>query len=134
VLDAAGGAIGMAVLGPRRRVLVIPAATIARVVTTLERHGRVARGYLGLGLQRVAIEGEGSGVMVMSVDPGGPGAAAGIHQGDIVVAWNGEPIRHVPALLRTLGPDSVGQQVTIGLRRAGETRQFALTVGERPSA
>ncbi len=134
VLDAAGGAIGMAVLGPRRRVLVIPAATIARVAATLERHGRVARGYLGLGLRRVAVDGEGSGVMVMSVDPGGPGSAAGIHQGDIIVAWNGEPVRHVPALLRALGPDSVGRQVTIGLRRAGETRQLALTVGERPSA
>ncbi len=133
-LDAAGQAIGMAVFGPRRRVLVIPSATIERVGTKLESHGRIARGYLGLGLQPVAIEGGGSGAMVISVDAQGPGAAAGIHQGDIIVALNGESIQHVRSLLRALGPDSVGQTVTLGLRRAGETKQVPLTIAERPSA
>jgi S1-C subfamily serine protease len=75
-LNAAGQAIGMAVFGPRRRVLVIPSATIERVAAKLESHGRIARGYLGLGLQPVATEGgDESGAMVMSVDPQGPGAA-----------------------------------------------------------
>jgi S1-C subfamily serine protease len=50
-LDSTGRAIGMAVFGPRRRVLVIPSATIERVAAKLETHGRVPRGYLGLGLQ-----------------------------------------------------------------------------------
>jgi S1-C subfamily serine protease len=134
-LNAAGQAIGMAVFGPRRRVLVIPSATIERVAAKLESHGRIPRGYLGLGLQPVALEGgDGSGAMVMSVDPQGPGAAAGIHQGDIIVAWNGEPIRHVQSLLQALGPDSVGQTVTLGLRRSGESKQVSLTIAERPAA
>ena len=135
VLDAGGEAIGMAVFGPRRRVLVIPTATIERIAPKLASNGRIARGYLGLGLQPVTIEGgEGSGAMVMSVDPQGPGALAGLHQGDILVAWNGEPIRHVHSLLRALGPDSVGQKVTLRLRRAGDTRQVPLTIAERPAA
>jgi len=135
VVDAAGQAIGMAVFGPRRRVLVIPAATIERVAGKLESHGRIARGFLGLGLQPVAIEGgEGSGAMVISVDPHGPGVAAGIHQGDIIVAWNGEPVRHMQTVLRALGPNSVGQTVTLGLRRAGETKETPLTIAERPAA
>jgi S1-C subfamily serine protease len=135
VLSATGRAIGMAVFGPRRRVLVIPSATIERVAAKLESHGRIPRGYLGLGFQSVAVEGGNeSGVMVMSVDPRGPGATAGIHQGDILVAWNGEPIRHVHSLLRALGPDSVGQTVTLRLRRAGETRQVSLLIAERPAA
>jgi S1-C subfamily serine protease len=135
VLDAVGQAIGMAVFGPHRRVLVIPSATIERVAAKLERHGRIARGYLGLGLQTVAIEGgDESGAMVMSVDPQGPGAASGIHQGDIIVTWNSEPIRHVQSLLRAIGPDSVGQTATLGLRRAGETKQVPLTIAERPAA
>jgi len=134
VIDVAGTAIGMAVFGPRRRVLVIPTATIERVAPKLAEHGRIARGYLGLGLQPVTIEGgEGSGVMIMSVDPQGPGARAGLHQGDILLDWNGEPIRHVQSLLRALGPDSVGQAVTLGLRRAGDRRQVPLTIGERPA-
>jgi S1-C subfamily serine protease len=134
VLDAAGQAIGMPVFGPRRRALVIPSATIERVAAMLASHGRVARGYLGLGLQPVAVEGGGSGAMVISVDPRGPGAAAGIHQGDVLVAWNGEPIQHMSSLLGELGPDSVGRTVTLDLRRAGETRQVPLTVAERPDA
>lgn len=135
VLDAAGQSVGMAVFGPRRRVLVIPSTTVERVAAKLESHGHIARGYLGLGLQPVAIDGsDGSGAMVMSVDPKGPGALAGVHQGDILVAWNGEPIRHMQSLLRALGPDSVGQTVTLGLRRAGTTQQVPLTITERPRA
>ena len=134
-LNAVGQAIGMAVFGPRRRVLVIPSATIERVAAKLENYGRIARGYIGLGLQPVALQGDGeSGVMVMSVDPKGPGAAAGVYQGDILVTWNSEPIGHVHSLLRALGPDSVGQTVTLGLRRAGETRQVPLTIAERNAA
>jgi len=135
ILNATGRAIGMAVFGPRRRVLVIPSATIERVAAKLETDGRIARGYVGLGLQPVALEGgDESGVMVMSVDPRGPGAAAGVYQGDIIVTWNSEPIRHMHSLLRALGPDSVGQAVTLGLRRAGEAKQIPLTIAERPAA
>jgi S1-C subfamily serine protease len=133
-IDAAGQAIGMAVFGPRRRVLVIPSATIERVATRLEKHGHIPRGYLGLGFQLVAIEGGRRGVMVMKVEPQGPAAKAGVHQGDIIVAWNGEPIRHARSLLRALGPDSVGQTVTLGLRRGSEAKDIPLTIAERPTA
>ena len=132
-IDATGRTIGMTVFGPRRRVLVIPSATIERVAARLEKHGHIPRGYLGLGFQLVAIEDGGRGVMIMNVEPQGPGAKAGVHQGDTIVTWNGEPIRHVRSLLRALGPDSVGQTVTLGLRRGGETRNIALTIAERPA-
>ena len=132
-IDATGRTIGMTVFGPRRRVLVIPSATIERVAARLEKHGHIPRGYLGLGFQLVAVEGGGRGVMIMNVEPEGPGAKAGVHQGDTIVTWNGEPIRHVRSLLRALGPDSVGQTVTLGLRRGGETKNVALTIAERPT-
>jgi S1-C subfamily serine protease len=129
-LNAAGEAFGMAVLGPRR-VLVIPSATIGRVAPKLETHGRVARGYLGLGLQPVKLD-DGIGAMVMSVDKTGPAAAAGIRQGDVIVAWNGEKLTSVRALLRALGPDSVGSVVDVAVRRADAPVNFKLTIGERP--
>jgi len=129
-LNAASEAFGMAVLGPRR-VLVIPSATIERVAARLETHGRVARGYLGLGLQPVKLD-DGIGAMVMSVDKTGPAAAAGIRQGDVIVAWNGEKLSGVRALLRALGPDSVGSVVDVAVRRADEPMNFKLTIGERP--
>ena len=116
----------------RRRVLVIPSTTIQRVAARLEKYGHIPRGYLGLGFQLVAIEGGGRGVMVMNVDPQGPGAKAGVHQGDVIVTWNGEPIRHVRSLLRALGPDSVGQTVMLGLRQGGEAKDVQLTIGAGP--
>ena len=142
-LDAAGGVLGMVVLAPRRQALVIPWTTIERVAARLQAHGRVARGYLGLGLQPVRLDardrvGAGAGcaasagAMVMSVDPNGPGAAAGVRQGDVIVAWDGRPVEAIGALLRTLGPDSVGRVVSLSLLRAGAAVQAALTIGERP--
>jgi S1-C subfamily serine protease len=133
VLDAAGRPLGMAVFGPRRRVLVIPAATVERTAAQLAAHGRVARGYLGLGLQPVRLDrGGGEAAMVMSVDPQGPGAEAGLLQGDVIATWDGRAVGGVRALLRELGPDSVGRTVELGLRRAGQPASASLTIAERP--
>jgi S1-C subfamily serine protease len=132
-IDAEGQPFGMTVFGPRRRVLVIPAATIARVATQLEAHGKVARGYLGLALQPVRLDRHGGmGAVVMSVDAEGPGAKAGIHQGDVIQGWHGQPIRSLSEVLRALGPSSVGTTVPLALSRGGETRAVDLVVGERP--
>jgi S1-C subfamily serine protease len=133
-LNAAGQAFGMTVFGPGRRALVIPAATLGKVAARLEAHGRIPRGYLGLGLQPVTIDGGGAGIMVMSVDAKGPGAAAGIQQGDVVVTWDGKSVAGLQALLRSLGPDSVGKLLVLELRRGGETRQAKLQIAERPPA
>lgn len=131
-LDASGEPFGMAVLGPRR-VLVIPTATIERVAAQLETRGRIARGYLGLGLQPVRLE-DGVGAMVMNVDKDGPSAAAGIRQGDVIVAVNDQKLSGVRALSRTLGPASVGTVVDVAARRGGEPVSFKVTIGERPEA
>ena len=135
VLDAGGSTFGMVVSGPRRRALVIPAATIERIALRLERDRRIPRGYLGLGLQPVRAAGDGAtGAMVMSLDPAGPGAQAGLHQGDVVVSWDGQKLTDLAALLAALGPDSVGSRVLVGLRRAGAALDMHLTIGERPAA
>jgi S1-C subfamily serine protease len=127
-----GRAIGMAVFGPRRRVLVIPSATIDRVAAKLDTDGRVERGYLGLGLQAVRIEDRNAGAMVMSVDAAGPGAGAGIRQGDVIAKWNGQPIDGVHAMLCALGPDSIGTVVRLSAIRGGEPIEFDVTIGTRP--
>ncbi|MDA9435501.1 S1C family serine protease [Bradyrhizobium sp. CCBAU 51627] len=131
-LDASGEAFGMAVLGPRR-VLVIPTATIERVASQLETRGRIARGYLGLGLQPLRLD-DGLGAMVMNVDKAGPAATAGIRQGDVIVAVNDQKLSGVRALSRTLGPASIGTVVDVAVRRGGEPASFKVTVGERPEA
>ena len=132
-LDASGRSLGMAVFGARQRVIVIPAATIERVAGRLQTHGRIARGYLGLGIHSVQLDDDqGLGIMVMKVDPNGPGAVAGARQGDVIIKWGGHPVRDVKTLLRALGPDSIGSTVKLSLRRGGESAEANLTIGERP--
>jgi S1-C subfamily serine protease len=135
VLATDGSWLGMAVLGPRRRTLVIPAQTIDRVGTVLESKGRISRGYLGLGLQPVELSGEqGKGAIILNVDPKGPGSSAGLLQGDVIVGWNASDLPPLRTLLRSLGPQSVGKDVALRIHRAGEAREITLTIGERPAA
>jgi len=132
-MDASGRAFGMAVLGARRQVLVIPAATIQIVAEKLQTDGRIPRGYLGLGLKSVKLDGnQGTGLIVMNVDPNGPGATARLQQGDIITRWNDQEVRDVNRVVGALGPSSVGSQVKLVLRRSAATLEVTLTVGERP--
>ncbi len=131
VVDVEGRLVGMMLFGPRRRVLVIPAETIDRVAAVLREKGHVARGYLGASLHPVR-QASVQGAMVMSLDENGPAQAAGIQLGDIVTAWNGEEVRGPRGLVEKLSPDSVGTTVNLTIRRGGEERSVAVTIGARP--
>lgn len=140
VLDAAGGLLGMSTLGPRRRVLVIPAVTISRVLGPLLADGQVSRGWLGLGLQPVSIPanwqdaaGLTTGLMVVSLTPHGPAEDAGVLAGDILLELDGAAAPHPRALAKVLGVNSVGRCVTLRLLRGGMSLEMAATVSSRPS-
>jgi S1-C subfamily serine protease len=130
LVDTKGQVLGMTVTGPRRRALAIPRSTIDRVVDQLLAKGRIARGYLGAGLRPVS---QPAGVLVMSLDPEGPAAKAGLLVGDIITAWNGQPVARVRQVMHLLTPDSVGSVVELGLSRGGVATTVKLTVGERPA-
>jgi S1-C subfamily serine protease len=133
VADAEGRAFGMAVFGPRRAAIVIPAATVERVASHLLAHGRVARGWLGLALQPVALDGgEDRGLLVVGLEAEAPARAAGVAQGDILVALGGEPVGGMRALFDLLGPETVGREMPLALRRGGQALTLPVTVGERP--
>ena len=141
LVNAEGGWIGMAVPGPRRAGLAIPAPTIERVADQLLARGRIARGYLGLGLQPVRLDDELAkasslasprGLLVVSVDPNGPGRRAGMLIGDIVTAWNGEAVRNVRDVFRRLGSETVGQQINLAVIRAGKITSANVEISERP--
>jgi PDZ domain len=136
-----GRVVGMAVLGPRRRALGIPTSTIDRAVDQLLAKGHVFRGYLGAGLQPVKLgrpsngaqpSGSGRGILVVSIDPDGPSARAGMLVGDIVTAWNGRPVDRVREVMGLLGPESVGSTVDLGLIRGGAPTSLKIVIGERP--
>jgi S1-C subfamily serine protease len=140
VLDAAGGLLGMSTLGPRRRTLVIPAETLARVVGPLLSAGRVARGWLGVSLHAVAVPpalqadaGATVGLMLMSLAEGGPGEKAGLLPGDIFLTLDGVATEHPRATALALAALPAGQTVTLRLLRGGVVQSTDVIIGERPS-
>jgi len=138
VIDSEGRVFGIALRGPRRSVLAIPAATIERIGARILENGSVRPGYLGLGLHPVRVKEQdqeaGLGLMVLGVAPGGPGEAAGLMQGDIITAWNGEAVSGLRNVFRKLGPDSVGQTVDLAILRGGQKVAAKCVIGARPEA
>jgi S1-C subfamily serine protease len=135
LVDAEGNLIGMAVFGPRRRVLAIPHSTVLRATEHVLLHGSVTRGYVGVNVQPVAADaGSETGAIVVGLDSQGPARKAGIIIGDIVVTWNGEPVTGTRSIIERLGPASVGQTAKLGLSRAGNPIEVTMTVAARPSA
>lgn len=140
LVDMNGHMVGMTVLGPRRRVLAIPRSTIDRAVDQLLAKGRIARGFLGAGLHAVAAgkEDDGTtprrGLLVVSLAAGGPALRAGLLVGDIIVAWNGKPVRRVREVMQWLGSDSVGSTVRLDILRGGTPTTLDFVVGEREAA
>jgi S1-C subfamily serine protease len=136
VLDAAGARLGISTFGPRGRVLVIPASTVERVLPALLKDGRIARGWLGVGLHPVAVPdalhqaaGQSAGAMVMSIADGGPAAKAGILPGDIVLTVDGRPARN----LRVIASDHVGRTVELRVIRGGVVMSLQATIEARPA-
>jgi S1-C subfamily serine protease len=143
LVDAAGQTMGIVVPGPRRRVLAIPATTIDRVADQLLAKGRIPRGYIGLGMRRIRLDAKlaqslspprRTGVIVVSVDPEGPGERAGLVLGDVLTDWDGSPLTDVRNVVERLGPESVGTTVALGLIRAGAPTSAAVAIVERPAA
>lgn len=139
VLDTDGALLGMSTLGPPGVVLAIPVATLERVVPQLLRDGQVARGWLGLGLQPVAIPeplrdaaGQTTGMMVMSIAEGGPGGVAGVKAGDILLTIDGTSLRGVRRVIARLDDASVGKTLELRLIRGGEVLALSLSITARP--
>lgn len=139
VLDQAGALLGLSASGPRRSALVIPAATIARVVDPLLTHGRIARGWMGVGLQGVAIPdrlqaaaGQARGAMVLQLVADGPAERAGVQPGDILLAVDDFRFGRDRRLTAIMAPERIGRSAALRLLRGGEIREIAVTIAARP--
>jgi S1-C subfamily serine protease len=142
-VDTTGRMIGLATshFGRGPGGLIIGLDTIGRVAAALERHGRVKRGFLGLGSQVVALpdalrtaatdSGQECALLVVSVESGGPAERAGLMIGDLLVALGGRPMRNHDDLRASLGSEQVGKTVTARVLRGGEPRELPITIGER---
>ena len=141
LVDSVGNLIGLnsSTLGNAGQ-LTVPAASIDATVATLLQHGRVRRGYLGVGAQgvrlpealtRVLQNGQEQGLLIVSVESGGPADSAGLMLGDVILAIDGAEVGQVEQLQERLTGDRVGKSVPVRIARGGEPREIGVTVGER---
>ncbi len=140
VVDTQGGFAGMLTAGLTRTAPVaIPASTIDRIAAELLEHGKVAQGYLGIGLQTVALpvafarllkREQRAGVIVLSVEPEGPAESSGILVGDIIVEIDGHPVADTDDIHTALR-GAIGKSLPAIVLRGGERVELKLKVGER---
>ena len=138
LVDASGKVLGLNTSALRGVSLSIPSATVGRVVESIISHGRVQRGYLGVGVQPVNLPeasadelGQETGLILISVEPGSPAEDGGLTLGDTLLSVNGEPVRRLDELMSLLSGDLVGEEVIVSILRGGGVREQKITVGER---
>jgi S1-C subfamily serine protease len=132
VIDTSGAVIGISTSALSRiAALAIPASTINRVTGEILSRGRVARGYLGVGLQPVTVSDHQKGLIVLSIEQDGPAGKAGLLVGDIMVSLGGKTVTDTGDVQTALEKVAVGQPIEAALLRGGVARQVTITVGER---
>ncbi len=139
LVDAQGRVIGINSWNFGRGVSrALPVEVAERVAESLRAHGRIRRAYLGVGVQPIRLTetlglGQESGLLVVTVETGGPADKAGLLQGDTLVTVDDDPLfgrlDALFAVLRALDADSTH---TFGVVRAGEVKEVAVTLGEVP--
>jgi S1-C subfamily serine protease len=141
LVDAQGRVIGLnsSHLG-RGGGMTIPASAIDTIADSLLTHGKVRRGFLGIGAQSVnippalrtaaGIEQE-QGLVIVGVEANGPAERDGLYLGDVIIAIDGNPVSTVEGLQDTLSGDLVGKRTEITILRGGSPQRLPVTVGER---
>ena len=118
----------------------VPANIARNVMDSLIKNGRMIRGYLGVVLQPLnedlakefKINGE-KGALVGDVSKGGPAQAAGIQNGDVVVAVDGKEVEGVKELQLMVAAKLPGADVSVKLLRDGKEKVVTVKLGERPA-
>ena len=141
LVDASGTVVGINTSGPRNMVLAIPVDVVNRVIETLLEKGRIARGYLGLGMQPVVFPdtlkstlnlSSAGGVIVVNVEPNGPADRAGVLIGDVLLEFDNTPVSDTADVQAVLSPESVGKTFRVQMIRGGARVEVAIAVSERP--
>ena len=118
--------------------LTITTATIVRVAEHLLKHGKMSRGFLGVGTQPVKLPAlvaealkQETGLMVMTVESDSPAEKGGLFLGDTLVSLEGKAL-HTPETLRgMLSSEMVGRAITLRVLRGGQLQDVSVTIGER---
>jgi Do/DeqQ family serine protease len=127
ILAPGGGNIGIG--------FAVPINMARRVMDQLTRYGEVKRGRIGVAIQDLTPDlaesmrtAHTTGAVIARVEPGSPAERAGLHQGDLVVAVNGVPVRSGTQLRNTIGLTRIGSDVDLKIDRRGSERSVGVRV------
>ena len=148
LLDSGGSVIGIneaylppASTGAENVAFAIPADTAVSIAKELIATGHATHPYMGINYMTVTSQlqqqyglSRSSGVIVTDVDSTGPGAKAGLEQGDIIVSFAGTPITQEGDLILALRAEKVGNTVPVKVDRNGKTLTLKLTLVETPAS
>jgi len=131
IFSPSGGSIGIA--------FAIPAETVKTLVPQLKDKGAVTRGWLGVQMQPVTAEiaealrlKEPQGALVTEPQADGPAAKAGIAPGDVIRSVDDVAVKDPKELSKAISSAAPGTAVKLGVRRQGEEKAIAVTLGEYP--
>lgn len=145
LLNMAGEVIGINTMiatggGGRTNIgigFAIPTNLAKGVVTQLKKKGRVVRGWMGVMIQPVSADmaksmglDEPRGALVADIDPEGPGVAAKLKRGDIVLTFNGQAVKDWQDLPLMVADTQVGTKVKVTVFRDKKEVTLDLTVAE----
>jgi serine protease Do len=128
IMSPTGGSIGIG--------FAVPSEIAVPVIEQLRRFGEVRRGWIGVRIQDVTddvAEGlgmtEASGALIAGVSDDGPAAAGGLKEGDVVIEFNGKPVKTMRDLPRVVADTPPGETVDVIVMRDGARVTIKVQVG-----
>jgi S1-C subfamily serine protease len=141
LVNLAGEVIGINSSGLARGAsLAIPARLAFEIGASLEQHGHIRRGYLGIRSQQVEIppqargalgSEQAGGLLVVGIEAEGPAGGGELMVGDILIGLGGKPVTGHDDLMVALAGAAVGQPVEARVLRGGQVQTLRVNVGER---
>ena len=132
IYSPSGGSVGIG--------FDIPADTVKTVIAQLKDKGSVTRGWLGVQIQTVTqdiADGLGmtraEGALVDQPQANSPAAKAGLKEGDVITAVNGNPVKDSRDLARKIAALAPGTSIKIDVLQSGEQKTVMLTLGTVPA-
>jgi serine protease Do len=117
----------------------IPSNLAQQIVQDLREHGQVERGWLGASIQGIDEDlaknldlGDQKGALVAQVIPDSPAAAAGLEQGDVILSYNGQPIKELRDLTSQVADTHPGTSAEMKVWRNGKEMNVDVEIGSTP--
>ena len=136
--------VNTAIILPAQGLCFAIAANTAKFVAIrLLRDGRVRRSFLGVGGQNVVIPrplarhlklAAASGVLVLTVEKDSPAQNAGLIEGDVMIAFDGEAIKGIDDLHTHLTDEKIGVQSAITILRRSTKITLSVVPAESRAA